>query len=196
MSTSWVPSPICFFLWNDGTTRPQPFIVKQACSGKNTWANQNPRIVQNSNPSTADLISDEIFWRATHDNKRKHACRRGAAIWKASSCCGCRCCGLYCFVSGDLKNRCDPSSRRNRLRTEISVHKAERAKPLRTENGSWEFNSHDPNWTLINSGLAGKPCEPNKVHSANWSRCDLRSGAQSCGQAFWLWTDAKYALVH
>ena len=57
-----------------------------------------------------------------------------------------------CSGSGDFKSLC---SEFNLLRTKlaaktianrkISIDKAERAKPLRPENRSCKFNSHDPN---------------------------------------------------
>ena len=50
---------------------------------------------------------------------------------------------------------------RNLLWTQISCNKAERAEPLRTENGSRKLNSRDPNETFVDSGIAGKPCELN-----------------------------------
>ena len=42
-----------------------------------------------------------------------------------------------------------------------SIDKAVRAKRLQTENGSCEFDSCGPDQTLVCSGAAGKPREPN-----------------------------------
>ena len=67
---------------------------------------------------------------------------------------------LNCCNLNDL--RCSPNSQRNLVPTENSVNKAERAKPLRTENGSCELNSCGPNWAFIDSGTAERPCEPNR----------------------------------
>ena len=81
----------------------------------------------------------------------------------------------WCFILAIL-NRCDLissccdlTSQRNRLWTENSVNKTERAKPLRTQKGGGQLNSRDPNSTFngIESGIAGKPCEPNLL---GWQR--------------------------
>ena len=54
----------------------------------------------------------------------------------------------------------------------LKKNKAERAKPLQTENGSCESNLHDPDWTLADTRVAG-------AEVAHWKRCDLRSAILS-----------------
>ena len=59
--------------------------------------------------------------------------------------------GAWCFVSDNFQllrselNSLQSEPQRDRLRTEISINKAERAKPLRTDKGSCGLNSRDPN---------------------------------------------------
>ena len=71
------------------------------------------------------------------------------------------------FVSGDFKPL---RSELNALRSELaaipfanrnSMNKAERAKPLRTENRSCKFKLRDLNLRFTDNGSVEKPCEPN-----------------------------------
>ena len=79
-----------------------------------------------------------------------------------------------------MSSRCDPNSQRNLLRTESSIDKAERTKPLRIEGGSCKFNSRDPHEAFIHSrtallqleNLANRICKLKALRSAI---CDLEN---------------------
>ena len=60
-----------------------------------------------------------------------------------------------------LIRRATVTSLRNPLRTENPAYKTERTKPLRTQNGTCEFNACDPNSTFIDIATPRKPCKLN-----------------------------------
>ena len=79
--------------------------------------------------------------------------------------------------------RCNPNSKQNRLWTKSLVNRAERAKPLQRGRNPFELkmavaNSRNLISTFIDSGSAGKPCEPN-LRIENAAICDLLLGALS-----------------